>query len=300
MKKFIIRFILFLVVILIVYLLFMLVPNMSVKENNIGIVEDLRSNNIVKIFYGKNNLILESVMPWWFSIYKMPVKRSKIFDIGIPIPPIDKMKDHQYSVRMTIQGVYEILPEKFYDISSLKDNGRHLNRVIHVIINAMMFKELDMYFTPSYRGFALHKNRDTIISNVRDNLRERLQKIGLNLISFDIAGKVVIPDNATYKEGVRHFRDIRRIDKNSEKELRKLKKVLEQKRLQNKELYKKLSQLSGIIKTHPYILKYMYINKLADNVKVIVTSDKSGIPLDLDRFPKSKKNDKKQEIDNLR
>ena len=45
------------------------------------------------------------------------------------------------------------------------------------------------------------------------------------------------------------------------------------------ELYlEKLTKVSSIIKDNPQILKYIYIDKMGDNIKVIISSDKTGIP----------------------
>jgi len=63
--------------------------------------------------------------------------------------------------------------------------------------------------------------------------------------------------------------------------------------------------ISNLIKSNPDILKYIYIDRLAGNVKLILSSDKSGMPFgmslneDLDKTGKSK-NAAKEEINNLR
>jgi hypothetical protein len=41
--------------------------------------------------------------------------------------------------------------------------------------------------------------------------------------------------------------------------------------------------MSGIIRQNPDILKYIYIDKLGGNVKVIISPDKTGITLDVDK-----------------
>ena len=79
-----------------------------------------------------------------------------------------------------------------------------------------------------------------------------------------------------------------------------LRNSLEKDKIASEAYYEKLSRIGNMIKDNPEILKYIYIDKLAGNIKVIISSEKNAMPVIFGQDQDVKDSDLKKEIDNLR
>jgi hypothetical protein len=107
------------------------------------------------------------------------------------------------------------------------------------------------------------------------------------------------PDNKLVAEAIQKTKEIRDINFNIKKQEILLKREALKERGDFEFYYEKLLKISSLIKDNPNILKYIYIDKLGGNIKVIISSDKTGLPSmfgDLSESNSSVKGD----IDNLR
>jgi len=72
---------------------------------------------------------------------------------------------------------------------------------------------------------------------------------------------------------------------------------LSREKLENESRQNYYSSIAKLIKSDPDLLKFIYIDKIAGNVKVVISSDKDLVP---DIFTGKTETVKSKEIDNLR
>jgi len=299
MRKFIKRLLIFILVAVLVYIAWF--SFVIIEKGTIGTLRDTRSNKIVRLLFQRYNFVWQGSLPWIFSVQKIPSSRNAIIEVKVPIPPLESLTDNQYHGKISVNLLYRIMPDKFFDISKLEDDGKALDSVVSRYVDGYVQREIYDYLVPLYRLNEIRKNNDIILKNAHDKLKEKFESIGLSIIKFDFIGSLTFPDMKTYYSGLTHINELRKIAKINEKELKLLRNKLKRDKILNEQQYNKLLEISKIIKENPDMLKYLYIEKMADNVRVIISSDSSGYPLDL-----GKKEEKKQEttttgeIDNLR
>jgi hypothetical protein len=93
---------------------------------------------------------------------------------------------------------------------------------------------------------------------------------------------------------------MRDLDFSNRKQEILLSKKLIKERYENELYYEKLLKVSSMIKDNPEILKFIYIDKLGDDIKVIISSDKIGLPAMFSDTINNAKPGVKGDVDNLR
>jgi len=158
------------------------------------------------------------------------------------------------------------------------------------------------FLSPVYQREILAAKMGEIIDTATKSVAAESSPIGIIIENASRAGTAFLPERIVVNEGILHAADLRRMDKNLQMDLIGAKAKVEREKVRNEQLYVKLREMSRIIRDNPDILKYIYIDKIADDVKVILSSDASGMPRmierELEQTPAKKT--KPREINNLR
>jgi hypothetical protein len=297
MKKFFLLF-LFLIIALLAGYLFLFAV-ITPGEGKMGIVEDLRNKKAVKVFTGERRFIWQGAIPWWFSIYELSLKKSAEYSISVYPPPLEELKKSSYEVRFLYSVSYKIDPERYMENINSGSGSDDIDKTIHSFLREISAKVVFRYYVPVYRAGALSKDKDLIVREISASLKEKYESLGIDMLGISLTGDIEYPDRAVYNEGKVYISELRKLDRENEKELRRVKSRLEQIRVEEEDRYEKYREMSKIIQENPDILKYIYIDKIGDNVKVIISSD-SGYPLNLESKTGKTDQQTKGEIDNLR
>lgn len=271
----------------------------------LALIEDKENGNFTLLHSGFN-FAFQGIIPGRIQVFRYARKSASILDLTFSIPELQELKSDNYAVKMSFNLVYDVDADNL----SLDPNiiGNDKSAVIQILKKSLagfIAKGLSPYMDPYYNKAGILANQDKIIDKAREELRNYFKKIGINILDLDLMGSIGSPEMKTYYEGLVFNNQLREIEKNNKKELIILANNLEkEKRLRN-DFLEKLSLISNLIKSNPDILKYIYIDRLAGNVKLIISSDKSGMPfgLSLDEYPDKTgkiKNSAKEEINNLR
>ncbi len=301
MKKFLIFLLLLIVIAASGYLYLFAVKTPA--EGKVGIVEDLRNKKIIKVFYKGMSFIWQGALPWWFSIYELTLKRNAEYNIVVYPPPLAELKKSSYEIRILYNVNYRIDPEKYMDYINSGRSTEDIDETISAFLREVSAKAVFKYFVPVYRADMLSKRKEELLREISSGLKAKYENLGIDMTGISLTGDIEYPDRASYMEGKAYFTELRMLDRENEKELRKVKSRLEQVRREEEERYEKYREMSKIIKENPDILKYIYIDKMGGQVKVIISSD-SGYPLNLEsetgKKSRKKSREKSGEIDNLR
>lgn len=300
MKNFVLKIISVIIVAGTAYFVFLSLERLDKKS--MRVVEDLRSKKMVRIvrpFAGNYAFTWQGAFPWWFLISDIPSQRSADFTIRITVPGLENLKEDYYAVRVPIRIAYRIDPDTFGDVSKLADDGQGVDDMVKKFFENELQRDLLAYLAPAYQREVLIAKVDTVLQKVKKNLEDELKSLGIALSDAKITGAVIAPERAIYNEGIVHAADLRKMDRGIEKNLIDARSMVDQENIQNEQFYKKLLEISRIISANPDILKYIYIDKMGDNVNVILSSDETGVPKMLEKEMKPAKG-KNREIDNLK
>ena len=301
MSKFILKTLLTVLVAGIVYLLFFSI--VKVEKGMVCVVEDLRTHKAVAIarpVVKSYAFVWRGAFPWWFVVSDVPARRAARYNAGLVIPGLEGLKEQYYRAIVPLRITYSIDAERFVDAALLARNGSGLDDMVGRLFERELQRELARFLAPVYQREMLAAQADEAVKTVAGSLEKELGDDGIVLAGARIDGTVVLPTQQVYNEGIAHAADLRNMDKTNEKSLIDARSGIERDRLKNEQFYEKLKEMSRIIGANPDILKYIYIDKMAGNVRVILSSDNSGVPSMLEREAKPAKKGKSREIDNLR
>jgi hypothetical protein len=241
-------------------------------------------------------------MPWRYTISKMSVDRLAIINIPIKIPALSALDDDIYLIKLTADIGYQIDKTNLPDILYL-NNKEKIEDYITKKAAAISWTVLADYIEPAYNKNNILSNEKIIAETIKNELLKKTKGFGIVLNKVDFILPGYYPDNRNYARGVAQCEELHALDfENKKDEIRLNKQLIKDRK--NYELYHdKLIQISALIRDNPDILKFIYIDKIGKDIKVIISSDKTGMPAmfgdSLDKTDKPKP-DMKGNIDNFR
>lgn len=268
-RKFFSKLLLIVILFLTVYSVFS-----SVKKTGKGfiVVEDVQGKRVSKIVtraFKGYSFVWEGCFPWWYSVYTLKKNREHFCTVKVTFPGFFELKAERFYFSFPVTLRYVVDPETVSDYDLFKDNAKGMESLIRQYSKAFLLEELAGYLAPVYVRNRLVRDKKKIISIVGDNVSTRLAKAGIHIKSFELTGKAYLPEMNVYREGLSFLDDLRNIDRKNKKDLKVLMNELHLNSMKDKELYKKLAEMSKIIKKNPDILKYIYIDKISGKTKLV-------------------------------
>ncbi len=292
--KFILKISLFLLIVYSFVLSFFVL-----KEEELGLVRDVSTGQIITSFKNKYNFIWQGGMPWLYTVEKIELKKSSVITVIIHIPSLSSLSDDIYAIRLPLNISYQIKKDNLPDISFLTEKG-NMDQYISSVAGSVCTSKLIDYIEPRYNRAGLIQNQKRLNSDIAAEISRKLISLGIvtEKIEFFLPG--YYPDLKLYEEALVRNREMIELDFNNRKQEILLKKQLLKERSEYELYLEKLTKVSVLIKDNPQILKYIYIDKMGDNIKVIISSDKTGIPMVFGDSNDVNNSGVKGDIDNLR
>jgi len=242
------------------------------------------------------NLVPQGILVTIKANY-IPLHGSCNVDIVIPISPLESIKSDHYSIKIPVVINYTLNPEQLtLDLNRLYSDTSYLSQQFEIRLSGSMKDAISRYLYPYYQYNALQANIHKELSVAIDNVKESFARDGI-IIKEVTPGIIYVPDYTVYTEGKKFLLELLTQEKLRTIQLNALQQKLKEDELKNAQYLEHLEKISRIIAKNKDILKYIYIDKLADNVRVIVTSDKN-IPLDIDSDSESES--LKKDFDNFK
>ncbi len=299
MKKFLFRILLLLIFSLAVFTF--LFGYYRLDEKHLAVLKVNDSGKVLKVFSEKNAFVYQGLMPWLYNVEIISIDMIDDFSVSLVIPELKGLKNVNNAVHIPLSLRYRINRDTFTSIELLEGKGRPLKDYVRKIVKGKFYKAFYSYLYPVYRGYLLDREQQKLLEDARTDILEYLSGYNISVVDMSVSGPVIIPGNREYLEGLKYVAELKRIQFQNRKEMEKLNSRLKQEKLKEKMLFEKYRQMSRLLRDNPFILKYIYIDKLADDLKVIISSDKTGMPLFLNSNEAEKKPvENKGEIDNLR
>ncbi|MEJ5360418.1 MAG: hypothetical protein WHV26_00015 [Spirochaetota bacterium] len=227
----------------------------------------------------------------------IPLNGSCNVDIAIPVPPLESIQSDHYSIKIPVVINYTLNPEQLtLDLNRLYSDRSYLSQQFGIRLSGSIKDAISRYLYPYYQYNALQANIKKEVFVAIDHVKESFARDGINIKDIT-PGNIYVPDYTVYTEGKKFLIELLTQEKLSSIQLNALQQQLKEDELKDARYLEHLEKISRMIAKNKDILKYIYIDKLADNVRVIVTSDKN-IPLDLANDSESES--LKKDLDNFK
>ena len=268
-------------------------------NEDIIILKDLKSNSVVQVNTGSYNFIWQGVMPWKYTVVKIPVRYSSLVSIPVQIPSLSSLNDDSYLIKLPVNISYQIDRANVPDVSYL---GSKLDIENYIVKKASLISQsvLMNYIEPVYDRNIILKNEKQILDVLTAEFMKKIAVTGIIPDKVEFISPGYFPDNKYFNEGLIQNKEMRDLDFSNKKQEILLSKKLIKDKHENELYFEKLLRVSSILKDNPEILKFIYIDKMGDDIKVIISSDKTGLPAMFNDSSDGTKPGVKGDVDNLR
>ncbi len=274
----------------------------KVRPDELAVLEDIRNARITGVYTEGKHFIWQACIPVVYKVHILPLSSVKTWDITIPIPNPTISEKPCLKILVPISFTCSIMPQKISDIQILLSGGAKLDSEIKKFLEGFIANEINDKLETKYQRNAVVSGINSAVKNSAEKLDAIYGKKGILVSGVVLYAPVMLPTDEEYARAVRELSELERVKFENEKSFLFLNQKIREERLLNTELYTKLREMSKIIKENPDILKYLYIDKMSDNVKIIISSDKTGFPQALESEIRENVpvQSKKKDIDNLR
>jgi len=247
------------------------------------------------------SFVWQGAVPGRIEISRYPLRAPEFIEARVAIPPLGDLEGDHYAVKLPLSVIYEVVPGVFkaaqgFDRREARPGAARIKELADKAFSTV----LGPYAERAYDRIGIMRDRERITSAAYELVKSRAAKVGLSVISMELAGPMVLPEQGVYQEGIAFLADLREIERRNRKEYLALESELDREKRRKKEYLEKLSDVSRLVKSNPDLLKYIYIDRLGGDVKVILAPEKSGMPLGLSLDDGKTVEKRKGEIDNLR
>ncbi|HOO71864.1 MAG TPA: hypothetical protein PK926_08875 [Spirochaetota bacterium] len=270
-----------------------------VQDRKAVFVRDIRDGTIVKVLTHGYGFSFEGGMPWWFTLNEVSLERNFSHEFFLSIPALEELNDARYQIRIPVRMHFIINSDSPAAQEYLLKGEKGIDEAVTVCLRSLLGNEIGPFLAPTYRRDALYYRQHALEGDIVKKISGEVAKLGIEGASFSMPGGMFLPDMSSYWEGMRHLDNLNKLKRKNEIDTEILNGRLKQENLSNEEYYKRLSRISSLIKENPELLKYIYIDKLSDKIKLVNSIDTLDI---LGVFNKQKTDTEasKGDIDNLR
>ncbi len=274
-----------------------------VAEGMTGVAVEKATGNVVAVsenryvnFYG--------AFPWRFSVETRPQEKYFTHSVVITIPELKDLKEDSWKIEIPLKLNISIKEGKVRDLNFYRDSEGP-EKFMAVELDSAVNRYLSPCLTPVYRPESLAASLEKI-SQGMESFKELMESYGLAVNSLEPAGLPVYPDRKLYEEGLAQAFMLRKTAAEGERKMLEISSRLKTDAASQDGIYRHYREMSSIIKENPDILKYIYIDKMAGNLKLIISSDRTAFPEFLEdknavtSEPKAAKRNNSGEVDNLK
>lgn len=268
-------------------------------DDEIIVLRDIKNDRVVQVYTSSYNFIWQGIIPWDYHVIKMPLKNSSLVRIDVKIPALSSLNDDTYLIKLSANISYRIDKANLPDIAVLSSKT-DIEKFIIEKFTLVSETVLRKFIEPVYDRNNLFKNEKAVTDTIASETVKKIAGLGVILDNAEFISPGYYPDNKLFSEGLVQNKEMRDLDFSNKKQEIILSKKLISEKQQNELYYEKLLKISSLLKDNPEILKFIYIDKMGDDIKVIISSDKTGLPAMFNDSSEGAKTGVKGDVDNLR
>lgn len=214
------------------------------------------------------------------TVHYVPMHGTSAVEIFIPLPQLELLKSQHYSIHIPVTVAYSLHADTLaFNRQHLYAQNNYLSELLRVRLVDSIYEHINKYLQPVYQHTLLRTNIQKELLAAIAAVKESCARDGL-IIHEISTGSVLLPNYTVYAEGRRFLMEMLQQEKINSLRLNSLQQKLKEDELSSQQRLQYLEKMSGLISKNKEILKYIYIDKLADNVRVIVTSEENT-PIDV-------------------
>jgi hypothetical protein len=291
------KFLVFLIIAAALYTAFTTLIHLD--SNEAGLLVERKTGRVLQAVLPGMNFVPRAFLVWKNDCIAFPRKNTDRHELKVPITRLEALDITRYSVSIPLKITYEIKASGFttpaYSSSSV---GSPFCSEMKLFLEDSFRRSLAPFMNNDFKRDDIIANISDVISKARSELESHAASMGVTIDAFDVNGTVAVPASDVYSEGLRFLAELSEAENRAKKELILFTAELKREELRTQQYIRKLSSVSALLKEYPDIIRYIYVDRLSKNVKVIVTQDKAGYPFALDGGVSAPV--PKGEIDNLR
>jgi hypothetical protein len=276
-----------------------------VPDGQLLIVFDTTEDRVLYSCETGWHVIPYTVIPGRVSLY--PVDTSGAFSINLELalPELTLLDDDEYSIHYGLSLEYELQTESFVPTKSfLTEPEKIIQSAVSLYARNAFTELLSNYVGSSYDPVEINNDWNEIKTSLFSRIKSGAKKQNVVITTISENSVIKIPSEEIYLYGMTLRDDLLELRKKHAINLESVQHSLDLKAIESNTYYEHLQKISDLISTNPDLLKYMYIEKLGENVEIILPQSITGFPLGLDSTePPAKavpQEQSDQDIDNLR
>ncbi|MFW5808763.1 MAG: hypothetical protein ACOCWH_06890, partial [Spirochaetota bacterium] len=230
------------------------------------------------------NIIPYMIIPGRVQLYPIDTTGSFSVDVSVPLPELTLLDDPVYTIRYGISVYYELEEDDFNPTKSFMSEPEKIIQSAVTQLASDAFTELmSDYVTEGYFPDRIQEDWTGLKSTFLTRVRKGGEQYGVRITQISEETVPRIPDDDMYQYGISLRDDLLELRRRHAIEVETIQHSLDVKKIQTEQYYGELQKISDLISQNPDLLKYMYIEKLGENVQVILPQGMSGYPFGLDR-----------------
>lgn len=269
------------------------------EDDQLGLVRDAENDKAVYLFNGPYNFVWYGFTPWLYKIEKMPLGYSLSAEVEVSLLPWADDRTGSLDIKVPLEISYKINREVPPELSFFQNSSSRRDFIVNTA-KEVCTSVLKEYIEPEYKRREIERNEEALIKMITEGINRDLKRVGIESESVNSTGSFVLPSLALYRDAMLKDKEIKEIAFRNRIQEMHLKNSLEKEKIAAEAYYEKLSRIGDMVKDNPDILKYIYIDKIAPNIKVIISSEKNSMPVLFGQDQDPSGADLNKEIDNLR
>ncbi|MDA3901753.1 MAG: hypothetical protein PF637_14675 [Spirochaetes bacterium] len=237
-----------------------------------------------------------ALIPGRVAFYTIETNGTLEVDCSLPLQELELLDDSLYSVSVKLSMRYSVDAKSYIpSASQLEDPAAAIADKLESDLLSEFASIMRPYLNSPFAPDRLREQWPDLLVTIEERCRSRAQEYGISVNGIDALTILKIPDEEIYNYGLQLRTDLMELRKKHLVEREALQHSLDLKSIETGTYYEHLQKISDIIAGNPDVLKYIYIEKLAPSVKMIIPVNSDGYAFGLDKISETKKDVKKSE-----
>lgn len=275
-----------------------------VPEGQLLIVFDTQEDRVLYSCQQGWHVVPYLLIPGRVQLFPVDTTGAFTISVELPLPELVVLDDSNYSISYGVSVAYRLETDSFKPTKSFLDEPERIIQSAVSLYASNAFTELlSSYVTENYDPESIKTDWYELKTSFYSRIEAGGMRHGVQITGISEQSVLKIPTEEIYQYGIALRNDLLELRKKHAINLEDVQHSLNLKELETDKYYQKLQRISQLIAENPELLKYMYIEKLGENVQVILPQGASGYPFGLDNRKEDKKSvpeDTEQDIDNLK
>lgn len=219
--------------------------------------------------------VWQAAVPWLYSQERISLSGTETLSVEVPLPELANLNDKRYRIKVSMTAVYRIDPHTA-SVKVLADTEAR-ERIITKMTGDVISAEFAPLLEGAYNEYLLQQQKEELVTDSVEKIVARAARQGILIENLTRTAPVAIPSQQDYYQGTLYQAELYRMYQEQEKRMILLEGDMKRQDMEKDAYYAELGRISKLLKDNPNLIKYIFIDRLSDRVKVILPPDTFGI-----------------------